>query len=135
MFIHSPSEILSSTMFHLLVKPIKIFISFAVLFNLYFSFLFAFFLEIPTSAYVLCVCMFMCSSCPALVTSMDRARLLCPSPIPRVCSNPCLLSHCHHPIMSLLVHSPAFACCLFYPSEPQHIHHKQQISGLITLWF
>ena len=57
-------------------------------------------------------------SCPTLCDSMNcRTPMLpCPSPSPRVCSNPCPLSQWHHPTISSSV-TPFSSCLQSFPAS------------------
>ena len=61
------------------------------------------------------------SSCSVMSSSLQphglqNARLPCPSPSPRACSNPCLLSQwCHPTVLSSIV--PFFSCLQSFPAS------------------
>ena len=86
-------------------------------------------------------CCFVTQSCPTL-HGLQHARLPCPSPSPRTCSNPCPFSWwCHPTISSRLQSFPAsgsFPVNQFFASGGQRIGASSSVSVIpmnIQDWF
>ena len=76
-------------------------------------------------------------SCPTLCDPMDcmqHARLPCPSPTPRACSNSCPSSQWHHPTISFSV-APRASCLQSFPASGSFLitltlHYSQDVCDL-----
>ena len=79
---------------------------------------------------LLCCCCSVAKSCPALCDphGLQQARLLCPSPSLRVCSNSCPLSQWHHPTISSSV-IPFSSCLQSFPVSGSFPMSQLFISG------